>query len=93
MADGANDNTAGLIDARNDLSVLNAYPYPLPEGIHGDLNFDGSVTIADAVLLCRHLTAQASLKDYACSAADLSGDRTVDASDLTLMKQAILQAV
>lgn len=87
VADGADNNTAGLIDARNDLAVLNAYPYPLPDAAPGDVNFDGSVTIADAVLLCRYLTAQTELTDRARRAADLSGDREINAADLTLLKQ------
>ncbi len=91
VADGARDNTAGLIAAMNDLSVLNAYPYPLTDGRQGDLNFDGSVNIADAVLLCRHLTTENLLNDRALRLAELSGDSVVDAADLSLLKRALLR--
>ncbi|MBP0967531.1 MAG: dockerin type I repeat-containing protein, partial [Oscillospiraceae bacterium] len=90
VAEGARDNTAGLISARNDLNVLNAYPYQFPDETPGDLNQYGSLTIADAVLLCKHLRAETGLTGRAFRQADLSGDLKVDAVDLTLLKRRML---
>lgn len=90
VAEGAGDNTVGLISARNDLNVLNAYPYQFPDEISGDLNQDGSLTIADAVLLCKHLRAETGLTGRAFRQADLSGDLKVNAADLTLLKRRLL---
>ena len=55
-----------------------------------DVNLDGSVTVADAVLLCRHLTAEAPLNGRALRLADLSCNLIADAADLTLLKRQLL---
>jgi len=57
--------------------------------IAGDVNADGSRTVADAVMLMRYLTAQHNtLSDAA--AADLNEDDKINAADLTLLKQLLL---
>ena len=71
--------------------MLNAYPDQFPDETAGDLNRDGSVTAADAVLLCRHLTAEKPLTVSALRLADLSGDRIVTAADLSLLKAMCLR--
>ena len=88
VAEGESGNTAGIITVCNDLDVLNAYPYPFE--LHyqkGDLNCDGKVSVADAVLLSRFLTAQTELSDSQMMLADLSGDKKLNAADLTLLKR------
>ena len=90
VAEGASDNTAGLVSARNDLNALNAYPYQFPDDKPGDVNLDGSVTVADAVLLCKHLSTEAQLTGRALRLADLSTNLEVDAADLTLLKRLLL---
>ena len=92
VAEGASDNTAGIITVCNDLDVLNAYPYPFE--LHyqkGDVNYDGAVSVADAVLLCRFLTVQTELTDSQMMLADVSGDKKVNAADLTLLKRILLR--
>ena len=58
--------------------------------ICGDLNSDGAVNAADAVLLCKFLTAQTTLTDSQMLLADVSGDKKVNAVDLTLLKRTLL---
>ncbi len=91
VAEGAADNTAGIITVCNDIDVLNAYPYPF--NLHyqkGDLNCDGTVDVADVKLLVKHLTVQTTLTDSQMQLADLSGDEKVNAVDLTLLKRITL---
>lgn len=90
VAEGASDNTDGLVSARNDLNALNAYPYQFPDDKPGDVNLDDSVTVADAVLLCKHLSTEAQLTGRALRLADLSTNLEVDAADLTLLKRLLL---
>ena len=91
VSDGDLTSTAGIIDIVTDLSILNRCPYPLiPQGEKGDLNLDGNVTAADAVLLCKHLTTQEIMNAGQMQRADLSGDKAVNAADLTLLKRLLL---
>lgn len=85
------ESNFGLITVTNALSALNAEPYPLT--LHyqkGDLNCDGKVSAADAVLLCRFLTTQSTLPAGQMQLADLSGDNAVSAADLTLLKRQLI---
>ena len=65
---------------------------PLPAAsLKGDVNKDGKVSIADAVLLQKWLL---KLPDTALpdpQAADVSGDGTLTAADLTMLKRILLQ--
>lgn len=60
-----------------------------PAEVRGDLNGDGAVTAADAVLLTKHLVGTAPLSN---GRADLSGDAVINAVDLTLLKRILLTA-
>ncbi len=91
VAEGASDNTPGLVSARNELNVLNAYPYQFPGDKPGDVNLDDSVTIADALLLCKHLTVEQPVSGRALRLADLSCDGNVNSLDLTLLKRMLLK--
>lgn len=82
------DNRGGITHFCNDVSVLNAYPYPFEQYYDkGDLNLDGTVSVADAVLLSRYLSTQAKLSGSQLLLADLSGDGKVNAVDLSLLKR------
>ena len=92
VAEGADDNTAGIITVCNDLRVLNAYPYPFETvNLKGDVDCNGAVQIADAVLLARYLaedpvtvTAQGLLN------AELDGNpESLDAGDFAKLLQII----
>ncbi|MBR5370792.1 MAG: leucine-rich repeat protein, partial [Oscillospiraceae bacterium] len=82
----------GILQVLNDLSVLNAYPYPYelpdqPVYDPGDVNGDGLVTVADAVMLARIAAEDTTLK---CSQemverADLDNSSTVTLEDCTIL--------
>ncbi|MBP0967968.1 MAG: cellulase family glycosylhydrolase [Oscillospiraceae bacterium] len=55
--------------------------------LKGDLNGDGTVSTADAVMLQKHLTGETPLTD---GKGDLSGDSIISAVDLTLLKRILM---
>ena len=57
----------------------------------GDVNSDGTVTIADAVLLQKWLLAVPDTKLPYWPNADLSKDKKLNATDLSLLKQIIME--
>ncbi len=59
-------------------------------GYRGDINFDGAVTVADAVILSQHLNLTTLMTDVnAASRADMNQDGSINAIDLTLIKRAM----
>ena len=61
---------------------------PAEEPLRGDLNGDKTVGVADAVMLTKYLLCA----DTAISeAADLDGNGTINAADLSALKQLILK--
>ncbi len=57
----------------------------------GDINLDGSVSAADAVLLCRYLVGSVQLNGEQAKQADMNEDRKLNAKDLTLLKRVLLR--
>ncbi len=53
----------------------------------GDVNLDGSVSVTDLVLLCRHLLSVESLTQEQCQQADVSQDGSVNCFDLGILKK------
>ena len=58
--------------------------------LQGDVNADGTVSLADAVMLQKYLLTQSSTVSDA-SAADLDADGKLTARDLTRLKQLLLK--
>ena len=58
--------------------------------LSGDCNADGTVSIADLVMMQKWLLCDGELTDW--RNADLSGDGTVNAIDMTLLKRKLMQA-
>ena len=89
VADGADDNTAGIITVCSDLAVLNAYPYPFAvKDKKGDIDCSGAVQIADAVLLARYLAEDAvTVTAQGLVNAELDGDTGLTAGDLSVLLQ------
>ena len=60
------------------------------ESVRGDLNTDGKCDIADAVLLQKYLlTIETKLPNWKAGDPDENG--TLNAADLTLMKQLLMK--
>ena len=57
--------------------------------LRGDVNSDGSVTVADAVMLTKYLSTEGTVKSW--EAGDLNGDKKLNAKDLSLLKQILLR--
>ena len=58
----------------------------------GDVNGDGKLTVADVVLLSKHILVIEALPASAAKEADLDGSGTINTMDLTLLKRALIQA-
>ncbi|MBQ8922068.1 MAG: dockerin type I repeat-containing protein [Oscillospiraceae bacterium] len=85
--DYPDDETAKMIEVQPDGSLT------VKEPVAGDLNADGYLGIADAVLLSKFLYAEQELNAAQIMIADLSGDRHVNAVDLTVMKRALFSEI
>lgn len=85
------EKDGGIVSVSDVRSNLNAYLYQAEQyKIMGDINLDGEVSGADAVLLCTYLTTEESLSDIQLQLSDISGDKIVNAIDLTLLKRRLL---
>lgn len=60
-----------------------------PSSEKGDLNGDGKISAADAVILTKWLTGQ-NTSAFSLPQADLNSDNIINASDLTLLKRSLL---
>ena len=69
-----------LYDIELDISLLNT----------GDTNLDGSLNMADCVLLNRYVLGDTASSGYADLSGDLNADGVVDVFDLALLKHQIL---
>ena len=58
----------------------------------GDLNRDGEITLADAVLYQRFLLGEIQIPDAVGPLADMDDDKKLNAKDYTLLKQKLLAA-
>ncbi len=58
----------------------------------GDINLDGKADTLDIIFLQKYLLALESFSGINFSAADLTNDRTVNAFDLSLLKQLLISA-
>ena len=56
----------------------------------GDINRDGNVSAADAVMLCKYLTGNEQLNGEQAEQADLDSNHKINAVDLTLLKRMLL---
>ena len=58
----------------------------------GDVNLDGSVSIADAIALSKFLLSETALTAEQAAQADIDGNQKLNAVDLTLLKRMLLSA-
>ena len=92
----AGDNVGGIEVVCNDLSILNAYPYPeIASYPTGDVNLDGSRDVADAVLLARYLAEDtgAAVTEKGKRCADCNGSGSPDHEDIVLILKAIARLI
>ena len=59
--------------------------------LRGDVNLDGSLSVADAVALMKFLLAEDTLTAEQAAQADLNSDRKLNAVDLSLLKQMLIR--
>lgn len=59
--------------------------------LRGDINLDGSVNTADAVLLQKYLLTLEKLSEKQMQAAELCGDKAVNAFDLAVLKRELIK--
>ena len=59
----------------------------LDQPLAGDVNLDGAVTVADVVLLQKHLIRAATLTDQQAAAGDLNKDGVCNGFDLVLLRR------
>ena len=64
---------------------------PIPEPLIGDVNLNGEVTVADAVLLSKALYTEVTLNESQAAQADMNADRKINAVDLTLLKRYLIR--
>ena len=65
--------------------LAGSQPDPDPDALYGDVNVDGEITIADAVLLARYIAEDKAVKvsEQGTINANCAYDNTIDSSDLT----------
>ena len=56
----------------------------------GDLNSDGSVSVADMLLLQKHIPGNQSFDEEIWNRADMDGDSCVDSLDMVLLRKKVI---
>lgn len=57
--------------------------------VYGDVNADGKLSLADAIMMAKWLSANGTLTDW--QAGDLNGDGVITAADLSALKRLLMQ--
>ncbi|MDE6101509.1 MAG: dockerin type I repeat-containing protein, partial [Ruminococcus sp.] len=57
----------------------------------GDLNMDGKIGIADAVVFQKYMTGQTKLTNIQANCADMNSDGSVDVFDMVLIRQKVIE--
>jgi len=68
-------------------------PTPIPTGLLGDANEDGSIDSLDLQLIKRHVLRKLQLTGTALANADVNRDGSVDTLDCSLLKRYILRKI
>lgn len=77
-------------DSSGQVYIISSSVFSISDGVgSGDINDDGEVTVADAVMLQSYLLGKESLSEEQVSAADLDRDQKVTVFDFVLMKKKI----
>ncbi|MDE6797500.1 MAG: dockerin type I repeat-containing protein, partial [Ruminococcus sp.] len=75
--------------------TVNGLPVEIPvitvDGIlKGDINSDGEITVADLVLLEKHILGAGNLTVKQYTVADLTGDKIIDSFDMVMMRKMLV---
>ncbi len=70
------------------LEVKSRYVVETPKPVKGDINKDGSFSVADIVMMQKYLVKDGSITDW--EAADLNKDSIIDGNDFTALKRMLL---
>ncbi len=62
-----------------------------PALLIGDVNTDGTVSMADAVAMVKYLAGSAAAERFSAEQADMNTDQRITAEDLTLLKRKLMQ--
>lgn len=73
-------------------SVTTTETTTTPTTLLGDVNADGSITIADAVAMVKYLSGAAAADTISVTQADMNTDGCITAEDLTLLKRKFMQS-
>ena len=71
-------------------TVLDYRQFTVYDNIPADLNFDNTLTTADAILLQKYLLTQTQFTEAQWRTADLNADGNVNGFDLALLRQKLL---
>lgn len=86
------DGKQNLVDENGTYVKANyaAGTIEVTSGLKGDFNEDGDITIADVVLLNRHVLGKALLSTAQLQYADISGDGDITIADVVLLNRHVL---
>ncbi|MBQ8906103.1 MAG: endo-1,4-beta-xylanase [Ruminococcus sp.] len=71
-------------------SIIDGIEYTEPVPVPGDANLNGSVTIADIVLVQKHILTEKELTVAQAEYADMNADGAINVFDVALIKQILL---
>lgn len=86
----ASDSTAQESQSPGEIDSAQNSKIPAVKTTMGDINGDGTVTVADLIRLQRHILGLEVLSGQNQLAADLNGDKKLDVKDVVLLQRAIL---
>ena len=89
------DGKKNLVDENGTFIEANyvAGQVEITTGMLGDLNGDDDITIADVVILNRHVLGKASISDDRLMFADINGDDDITIGDVVLLNRHVLGKV
>lgn len=72
------------------LLALSETPVSTPEPVAGDVNLDGTLNLADAILLQQYLLANVSLTEQQADCANVCEDESLNGLDLTTLRKMLM---
>lgn len=80
--------------ASESINLLSAIGDIADDGtVYGDLNTDGRIGIADAIMMNKYINGSVVLNDVQKKTADLNGSGTIDSDDLNVMLEYLIDII